>query len=161
MDETSQIERLKISQRYASLPYTKWLWLCSGLFAFRVVAQLAALLFKPNFLPTFESWHGGVLPYPFLLTIQILILIWLSRTAWQFSHNNVYPHRRLGRVIIIFASMYFFVMLLRLLLGLTILTEHRWFASYLPAFFHLVLASYLFLYGHFHFYHSKHSRQGN
>lgn len=162
MDETSQIEPLntKVSQHYASQPYAKWLWLCSGLFAFRVVAQLAALLFKPNFLPVFESWHGGVLPYSLLLATQVLIFIWLARTARQFSQNNVHPRRRLGVAIIIFASLYFLVMLLRLLLGLTILSEHRWFTSYLPVFFHLVLASYLFLYGHFHFQHSKYFRHG-
>ncbi len=157
MDEATQIElfNTKATQRYASQPYTKWLWLCTGLFAFRVVSQLAALLFKPNFLPTFESWHGGVLPYPLLLITQVLIFTWLVWTAWQFSQSKVYPRRRLGMVIIILASLYFLVMLLRLLLGLTILSEHRWFASYLPAFFHLVLASYLFLYAHFHFRHGK------
>lgn len=152
MVEATQIEpfNTKASQHYA-----KWLWLCSGLFAFRVIAQLAALLFKPNFLPAFESWHGGVLPYPLLLSTQILIFIWLAWTAWQFSCNSIYPRRRLGMVTMIFASLYFLMMLFRLLLGLTIMSEHRWFASYLPAFFHLVLASYLFLYGHFHFRHSK------
>ncbi len=157
MDETTQIEspNTKASQCYANRPYAKWLWLCAGIFTFRVAAQLAALLFKPSFLPAFESWHGGVLPYPLLLGTQILIFIWLTWTAWQFSQSNVYPRRQLGMVIIIFASLYFLVMLLRLLLGLTILSEHRWFASYLPAFFHLVLASYLFLYGHFHFRHGK------
>jgi hypothetical protein len=157
MDKAPKIEgfNTKISQRYASQPYTKWLWLCTGLFAFRVVAQLAALLFKPNFLPAFESWHGDVLPYSLLLATQVLILIWLAWTAWQFSQSNVYPRRRLGMVIIILASLYFLVMLSRLLLGLTILSEHRWFASYLPAFFHLVLACYLFLYAHFHFRHGK------
>lgn len=153
MDEATQIE--PHTQRYASQPYTKWLWLCAGLFAFRVVAQLAALLFKPSFLPTFESWHGGVLPYPLLFSTQVLIFIWLAWTAWQFSLGKVYPRRQLGMAIIILASLYFLVMLLRLLLGLTILSEQRWFASYLPAFFHLVLACYLFLFGHFHSRHSK------
>ena len=152
MDETKQIEPLNTK---ISLPYAKWLWLCASLFAFRVVAQLVALLFKPSFLPTFESWHGGVLPYPLLLSTQILIFIWLAWTAQQFSHSKVYPRRRIGMVITIFASLYFLVMLFRLLLGLTILSEHRWFASYIPAFFHLVLASYLFLYAHFHFHHGK------
>jgi hypothetical protein len=152
MDEATHIESLNTK---ASQHYAKSLWLCTCLFAFRVVAQLAALLFKPSFLPTFESWHGGVLPYPFLLSIQILIFIWLVRTARQFSLGKTHPLRRFGMVIIIFGSLYFLLMLLRLLLGLTIFSEHRWFASYLPAFFHLVLASYLFLYGHFHFRHGK------
>lgn len=147
--------RIKPFNTKAAQPYAKWLWLLASLFAFRVVAQLVALLFKPKFLPTFESWHGGVLPYPLLLTAQSLIFVWLAWTAWRFSKNNLHPRRTLGTIIIIFASLYFLVMLLRLLLGLTILNENRWFASYLPAFFHLVLASYLFLYGHFHFRHGK------
>ncbi len=107
----------KLFDAEAAQPYAKWLWLCAGLFAFRVAAQLAALLFKPSFLPAFESWHGGVLPYPVLLTTQIFILIWLAWTARQFSKSSVYPRRRLGMLIIIFATLYFLVMLLRLLLG--------------------------------------------
>jgi hypothetical protein len=53
--------------------------------------------------------------------------------------------------VLIMASIYFIAMLSRLVLGLTMLGEYRWFTSYLPAFFHLVLASFLLLYGHFHF----------
>lgn len=140
----------KLSQSYA-----KWLWLCSGLFALRVVAQAVALRFKSDFLPDFESWHGGVLSYPTLLIAQVLILTWLVWTARRFYNSDISPNRRLGLIILIVSSLYFIVMVLRLLLGLTIMSEHRWFASYLPAFFHLVLASYLFMYGHFHFRHDK------
>ena len=41
-------------------------------------------------------------------------------------------------------------MLARLLLGFTLLTHVRWFASPLPAFFHLVLAAYVLLFGYVH-----------
>lgn len=51
----------------ASKHYAKWLWLCVGLFALRVIAQAVALVFPSDFLPAFESWHGGVLPYAVLL----------------------------------------------------------------------------------------------
>lgn len=137
----------------APTSYAKWLWLCAGLFAFRVMAQVISLVFPTALLPAFESWHGGVLPYPALLTIQLLILFWLIRTAIQFSLNSQTPRRRIGLAVIIFASLYFIAMFLRLALGLTILSDNRWFSSYLPAFFHLVLASYLLLYGHFHYRH--------
>lgn len=140
---------------FISKSYAKWLWLCAGLFALRVIAQAISLIFPSEFLPTFESWHGGVLPYPVLLTTQLLILFWLVWTARKLYSNSIYPRRRLGMIVTIFASLYFTIMLLRLTLGLTILSDHRWFASYLPAFFHLVLASYLFLYGHFHFRHGS------
>ena len=145
-NQTTISESLAISQNYA-----KWLWLCAGLFAIRVIAQAISLVFSSEFLPNIESWHSGVLPYPPLLTTQLLILFWLVRTARKISLNSLRPRQRIGIIAIIFASLYFIIILLRLILGLTILSEHRWFASYLPAFFHLALAGYLFLYGHFHF----------
>jgi hypothetical protein len=46
-------------------------------------------------------------------------------------------------------------MLARLILGLTIYHESRWFTSYLPTVFHLVLASWLLAYGHFHYKYSS------
>jgi hypothetical protein len=147
-NEATTSESLTTTQNYA-----KWLWLCAGLFAIRVIAQAISRVFPSEFLPNFESWHGGVLPYPTLLTTQLLILFWLVWTARKISLNCLHPRQRIGMIAMMFASLYFIIMLLRLILGLTILSDHRWFASYLPAFFHLVLAGYLFLYGHFHFRH--------
>jgi len=125
------------------------LWLLTGLFAFRVLAQPAALVFD-RVLPSFNSWDGGVLPYPVLLVTQLVILAWLARTAWRFTTGKVVPRRQHGRAAVAFGGVYFAVMFLRLLLGATALGQVRWFASPLPAFFHLVLASYLLLYGYFH-----------
>lgn len=144
---------IKTSRRFEPKIYAKWLWLCAGLFAFRVIAQLFSLIYPSQFLPSFESWHGGVLPYPFLLMTQLLILFWLIITAKQIFLNALTPRRRLGIAVILFAGLYFSAMLLRLILGLTIMSDHRWFASILPACFHLALASYLLLYGHFHLRH--------
>lgn len=50
-----------------------------------------------------------------------------------------------------FGAIYCTTMLVRLVLGLTIFRSNRWFSSILPTTFHLVLASYLLLDGHFHF----------
>jgi len=130
--------------------YAPWLWLLTGLFALRVVAQPAALIFDDGFLPSFDSWHGGLLPYPVLLSTQLLILGWLARTAWRFGAHAVTPNRSAGRLLLVVGCLYFAVMSVRLLLGATVLGEVRWFASPLPAFFHLVLAMYLLLVGYFH-----------
>lgn len=129
--------------------YAWALWLLTGLFAFRVAAQPAALAFD-GLLPSFDSWDGGVLPYPVLLVSQLVILDWLARTAWRFSTGKVVPRRQIGRAALAFGGVYFAVMFLRLLLGATALSHVRWFASPLPAFFHLVLATYLLLYGYCH-----------
>jgi hypothetical protein len=125
------------------------LWLLTGLFAFRVVAQPAALAFD-RLLPSFNSWDGGVVPYPVLLVTQLMILGWLARTAWRFGTGRVTPRPSIGRAALAFGGVYFAVMFLRLLLGATVLSDVRWFASPLPAFFHSVLATYLLVYGYCH-----------
>ena len=131
-------------RRYAGV-----LWLLTGLFAFRVAAQPAALAFD-RLLPSFSSWDGGVLPYPVLLVTQLVILGWLARTAWRFSTGRITPRPSIGRAALAFGGVYFGATSLRLLLGATVLGDVRWFASSLPAFFHLVLATYLLLYGYCH-----------
>ena len=45
-------------------------------------------------------------------------------------------------------------MVVRLMLGLTVLSSHYWFANHLPTFFHLVLASFMLVAGAFHLRHS-------
>lgn len=142
----------------SSRDYARWLWLLLALFIVRVIAQPIALLTSAPFLPPFESWHSGVLPYPALVAAQLLIIAWLARTAWRFTKGIVTPNHRLGVWMLAFGGIYFTTMLVRLVLGLTILSTNRWFSSILPTMFHLVLASYLLLYGHFHFTHGATAR---
>ncbi len=132
--------------------YSWWLWVLAGLFAFRVIAQPAAAVFETRLLPPFESWHSGLLPYPILVVTQALILAWLARTAWQFGSRRIVPSRRAGVFALLFGGLYFTFMLVRLGLGATVLREHPWFDRPLPTSFHLVLATYLLVYGHFHRY---------
>jgi hypothetical protein len=137
------------SQRYAP-----WLWLLLGLFALRVVAQPLALQVDTPLLPRFESWHSGLLPYPVLVITQVIIVLWLARTSRAFTRGAVVPRARIGTAAIAFGSVYFVAMAARLVLGATLLADQRWFASPLPTFFHLVLAAFLLLYGHFHWRYS-------
>lgn len=51
------------------------------------------------------------------------------------------------RVCLAFGGAYFAVMAFRWLAGLTFLADQAWFAKSLPAFFHLVLASFILLLG--------------
>ena len=117
----------------------------------RVIAQPLSLIIESPLLPRFDSWHGGVLPYPALLLAQLLIIAWFARTAWRFSRGEAVPRRGRGRFFVTFGTLYFVTMLARLILGLTALRDSRWFTSYLPTLFHLVLASWLLVYGHFNY----------
>ncbi len=50
----------------------------------------------------------------------------------------------------IFAASAEAVMVVRLVLGLTVMSSHYWFANHLPTVFHLVLASFMGITGAFH-----------
>lgn len=135
----------------ASARYAPWLWLLLALFVVRVVAQPLSLVIHGTFLPPFDAWQGSGLPYPVLLGAQLLIIAFMARTATRFGRGDVVPRYRLGVWMLGLGSVYFLTMFVRLLLGLTVFRESRWFSAYLPTTFHLILASWLLLFGHFHF----------
>lgn len=60
-----------------------------------------------------------------------------------------------------FGALYFLTMFARLVLGLTVYRGIRWFASYIPTVFHLVLASWLLLYGHYHYWYGSQPREAD
>jgi uncharacterized protein len=130
--------------------YAPWLWLLTFLFVLRVAAQPAALRFGTSPLPQFDAWHSGVVPYPLLLMTQLGIVVWLVHTAWTFSTGSVAARYRLGVAMLAFGTVYLTTMLARLVLGATLLSDHGWFARPLPTIFHIFLAAYILIYGHFH-----------
>ena len=134
--------------------YAIGLWLLLLLFAFRVVAQPLALVVHNAGLPPFESWHSAALPYGVLLGSQVAILVALGWTAWRFTIGEVKARRSVGAVALALGGLYFGVMVVRLVLGFTALSHRRWFASPIPTAFHLVLAAFVLLYGHFHYVHA-------
>ncbi len=112
-----------------------------------------ALVVHSPALPPFESWHSAALPYGVLLASQLAILLALGWTAWRFTIGDVKARRQVGVLALALGGVYFAAMLARLVLGLTALSHVRWFASPIPTVFHLVLATYLLLYGRFHYTH--------
>ena len=133
-----------------SAVHARCLWACLCLFLIRVIAQPLSLVTGASYLPDFETWHSGALPYGALLTSQILILIVFVYMAWSVSAARITPRRRVGTLVLAGGATYFAAMLARLVLGATVLSNHYWFARPLPTVFHLVLASFLLVYGHFH-----------
>jgi len=136
---------LNDSRRYAPL-----LWLLLGLFTFRVTAQLLLTIGDIPYLPPFEQWHSDAIPYELLLTSQLLILWVMVKQALLFFRGKVNSNRTIGKILFILGVIYFLSMLLRLVLGLTIFTDSRWFTNYIPTFFHLVLASFVLVISFYH-----------
>ena len=100
------------------------------------------------------------------------LLACCSRRKWRYSRpsagrRGVSPsasQRRAAHSVLpalTLGGLYFAVMLVRLVLG-----PHgaertvRWFASPIPTVFHLVLAAFVLVYGHFHYVHADETARG-
>ena len=130
--------------------HATWLIGLSALFLLRVLGQLIQVLYPVGFLPSLESWQGSSIPYGVLLGIQLAIIALVLLIARRIHLGRVIPNRRIGAILLILGAVYFTVMLARLVLGLTVLSGHPWFAKPIPAFFHLVLAGMVLTIGHYH-----------
>jgi len=121
-----------------------------ALFCFRVLAQLLQLYIEVPFLPSFEAWQSGAVPYKGLLVSQILIIAFFGWILQRLASGRIRPSRRQGWIFFIIGLIYFLAMAVRLFVGLTGLSGHYWFRSYLPTLFHFVISGYLIVVGYFH-----------
>ena len=107
----------------------------AALFVARVAAQLVQAIFPLSWLPPFEVWHSGVLPYTLLLACQLCIIGLMSyclhavRSGWKRSRRWKY------RGCFAFGGVYFAFMAFRWIAGVTFLAEHSWFSSTLAGLF--------------------------
>ena len=127
--------------------YFRVLLLLGGLFVLRVLAQLIQAVYPVSVLPPFDVWQGSATAYPVLLSAQIAIVVILASVLWGIGTNSVSPRRWKYRVCFGFGGVYFITMAFRFVGGLTALSDITWFARTLPAFFHMVLATFLLTLG--------------
>ena len=126
------------------------------LFVFRIVAQFGPGIHPVDFLPPFDEWHSGILPYPVLLTGQALVLAVLLRIVVAHGTDRCIAHRRLGIVLLAGGGVYFAVMCFRLLAAMTFAAADSWLGATIPAFFHVVLACFALIHGYFNLRHASH-----
>lgn len=141
--------------------YAFVLWLLTFLFFLRVAAQALVAFFDIPFLPSTEEWvtpspspfsTSGLIPYPALLTIQVVILIFQVKVCADFSRGGGYflsLRERTARLLVWLSYVYFTSMLLRYMITMALYPERRWFGHTIPIFLHFVLAGFLFTLGHF------------
>jgi len=123
------------------------------LFFLRVLGQALVARFGVTWLPAMEHWHSGLIPYPALLTIQVLMLIVMvkiSRDVWRGAGFFAMVRPSLSRLLIGFSVVYAGAMALRYALTMAFYPEMRWFGGTIPIFFHFVLAGYIYVVGRFH-----------
>jgi hypothetical protein len=134
----------------ASLRHAALLTGLAGMFVLRVVAQPLAALTGWGWLPRFEAWQSGALPYGWLLSLQLLLLVWMFWTASRVRRGVERPSTRFGRVLAGVALVYGGVMASRLVLGLTWFRGHWWLDQPLPTLFHLVITTFLAVNANYH-----------
>ena len=123
-------------------------WAVSALtlaFAARVAGQALQKWAPVSFLPPFDDFQGSGLPYPALLGAQVMILaIAAAVIARMYSGKNLISPGLVVPVAVA-GGLYFAVMAVRLVLGLSVLSHSGWFSTWIPTVFHLVLAGKLLL----------------
>jgi uncharacterized protein len=141
------------SPRHATKPdmrsTSRLMTLLTGLFGCRVLGQVLVATDRAAVLPSMEQWQSGLLPYPVLLTCQIVILTvqgTIDVQAFRGRGRLVAPRPRLGRVLGVVSCIYGAGMAVRYVLTMRRHPEWRWFGHTIPIWFHCVLATYLNLY---------------
>ena len=134
------------------------LWVILFIFILRVTGQMLVALGWQGFLPSMEQWHSGIIPYPWLVLSQIIIIILYGKVCLDFSRGKgffVTPRRGLGKGLLILGSIYFGIMIIRYIIRMVFHPEARWFGGTIPIFLHLVLSTFLLIVGNFHWRYSR------
>lgn len=146
-----------MSDRFADSSIRKhYAWLLTTLlflFFLRVLGQVLVAFFGVKFLPPMEAWFSGLLPYPELLTSQILIIFLYGKICLDFARGHGYfvtPRPRLGINLVKFGWFYLGVMIIRYVIRMGLYPRERWTGGSIPIFFHWVLASFVLVLGHYH-----------
>ena len=113
----------------------------TALFGARVLGQALVAFLGVHWLPGMDAWFSGLLPYPVLLPIQIVIVlvqIVIDRDVWRGDGFFARRRPRAGRRLQWLAGVYALAMIVRY----AITRSHL-----IPIVFHWVLAAYLFTLG--------------
>jgi hypothetical protein len=142
-----QLEQVNLPKRGPVLA------LLTLLFFLSVLGQALVARFGVIWLPAMEHWHSGLIPYPTLLTIQLLMLIAMvkiTRDIWRDTGFFALVRPSWSRFLICFSAIYAGAMVLRYALTMAFYPGMRWFGGTIPIFFHFVLAAFIYVVGCFH-----------
>lgn len=140
----------RVLLRASVIPYSAALWILLVLFALRVAGQAIEFWLHVPWLPPIEEWQGSRLPYGYLLTVQLGMLVAMSRIAWRHSSGQVQRRRQAGGWLLGLGTIYLATMLMRLAIGIADLSPAPWFHKPVPAIFHVVLATFVLILAAFH-----------
>jgi hypothetical protein len=138
--------------RAVPLHYPLLLGACTALFVLRVLGQAVVAIYDVGFLPPFERWYSGLLPYPLLLPAQVILAALMLKIVGDFARADGYfvsLRPRTGRILMGLGCLYAFAMVVRYAVTMAAHPELRWFTGTIPIWFHLVLATFVLALGHY------------
>jgi uncharacterized membrane protein HdeD (DUF308 family) len=124
--------------------------LLTAFFGLRVAGQAVQFWMPQSFLPAFDEFQGSRLSYSTLLLTQLLILALMLRTCLRIGTGTSVPDRQLGTGLAWFGSIYMAGSVARIAVGIAVPTAPAWFSTWIPAFFHLILAGFVLTAAHYH-----------
>ena len=119
----------------------------AALFTLSVYTQLVQAAVRGRWLPSLEAWHIGILPYPAFLVLQICVAACMMLVLTGVGKGTARSRRWKYRTCFIFGGPYFILMLFRWSAALAVMAEDPSLSKALPAFFQIVLASFVLLLG--------------
>jgi len=154
MDDNPYLTERHAAERGRKPPvHGPLLALITALFACRVVGQALVAFVGVSWLPAMEQWFSGVIPYPPLLIIQLLMLILMIRITgeiWRGTGTFAVIRPHWSDFLKKFSAAYAGLMVLRYVLTMILHPEMRWLGDIVPIIFHFVLAGFIFVLGHYH-----------
>ena len=113
----------------------------------RVYGQIMVAIYDIDWLPPMSQWYSGLIPYPYLLFCQLLIMcsMFLLLIDCMISYRALVVSQKIEKGILIFSYIYGSIMTLRYILTMAFIPEQRWFVGTIPIFMHLGLALFLYI----------------
>ena len=134
---------MRVKTAAAFSPYAATGWPLCAMFGARVLGQMLQRWMPQPFLPPAEAFQGSSLPYGVLLSTQLVILAAMFYLTVQMQTGTLVPSRRLGVGLAWAGAIYMTFSIGRIAVGLAVPEANSWFRTWIPAFFHLVLAGFV------------------
>lgn len=135
-------------------------WVLLAVCSFRVTSQVV-IASHAGFLPQ-EEWASGLVPYPGLLVVEILVIVLLGKIGLDlFRRRGLFfvPRRSVGSWLLAFGSIYLTVMVIKYAIRMALYPHERWTGGSIPVFVHWLFASAILLAGGYHFTRTHHDEQ--
>ena len=135
------------------MSYAPILWILTVLLLGRVVGQLIVFFYAPRFLPPMDQWQSGLVPYPFLVFVQCIVLALMASISLDFTREAGFwmePHPQLGVIVLWWSYLYVTAMVVRYIVRMTRKPDQRWLGGTIPIIFHSLVAVFQWIFAAHH-----------